>query len=506
MTIKDMEERSGLPRANIRYYETEGLLSPTRLPNGYRDYSEGDLATLRKIKLLRELGCSLEEISALQKEEADLSDVVDKRLAALEREAVSLERAKTVCARLRADHATYATLDPARYTPRDAPPLIPWEPIPPSPPHYPWRRFFARSLDFMLANTLVWFLRAMLLDFSLLRPSSVVEKLILLALPLLIVLIAEPLMLHRWGATPGKWVFRLRLAREDGTHLDRVDAFGRTINVLLAGCGLTIPLVNLVTCGLSFYRENRDISQPWAVEGEVFEDTKPGVDFRAARSVGLCALAVSLCTGLLLCGEAKVARLPYSHPTTYEEFAANYNAISDYYSIQRFQGGAGGLPAAADELWYGENTGDYRAGMFSCQFSDPDDRTSQLTAVEYDLDRWTTQYVSYPSQKMACSLIALEGNSAVVWNPFGYLAKRVSCLERGDMEGLKHLPDGRWHAYLDYRVSGGRFTGSWEDRVFEPNHDAKYDQDLQDWVYFPTSQHVVLTFRLRRIAKDASPS
>lgn len=79
MTIKDMEERSGLPRANIRYYETEGLLSPTRSPNGYRDYSEDDLATLMKVKLLRELGCTLEEIAALQRNETALSDVVERR-------------------------------------------------------------------------------------------------------------------------------------------------------------------------------------------------------------------------------------------------------------------------------------------------------------------------------------------------------------------------------------------------------------------------------------------
>ena len=53
MTSKEMEARSGVPRANIRYYESEGLLTPARAGNGYRDYSEADLAVLEKIKLLR---------------------------------------------------------------------------------------------------------------------------------------------------------------------------------------------------------------------------------------------------------------------------------------------------------------------------------------------------------------------------------------------------------------------------------------------------------------------
>lgn len=500
MTIKDMEERSGLPRANIRYYETEGLLSPTRSPNGYRDYSEDDLATLMKVKLLRELGCTLEEIAALQKNEAALDHVLERRLAALEGEAVSLARAKNICAQLRADGATYATLDPERYIPRDAPTVIPWEPVPPSPPHYPWRRFFARSLDLMLVNTLVRFFYTLLFDVSILAPTGFGTKLLLAVLSLLIVVIAEPLMLHRWGTTPGKWVFRLRLVQENGAALDRVDAFGRTLNVLLAGCGLTIPLVSLVTYILAFRREIKDIPQPWAVEGEVFEDAKPGKDFHSARSVGLYVLTFVLCTGLLLCGEWTVARLPYPQPTTYREFAANYNKIALYYGSLRGDGVVEGLTAATDGLWYGQETHDYHAGLFSFQLADPDDpATSELSAVKLDIDRFSTEYVSYPGQRMAYALIALEGRSAVLWNPSGYLAQRVSCLENGDMEGLKHLPDGRWHAYLDYRVSGGRLGDSWGYYTFEPNYDAKYDNDLQDWVHFPTSQHVVLTFRLRRV-------
>lgn len=56
MTSKEMEARSGVARANIRYYEAEGLLHPKRAKNGYRDYSEDDLAALEKIKLLRRGG------------------------------------------------------------------------------------------------------------------------------------------------------------------------------------------------------------------------------------------------------------------------------------------------------------------------------------------------------------------------------------------------------------------------------------------------------------------
>ena len=49
MTIKEMEARTGLTRANIRFYEAEGLITPERRPNGYRDYSEEDLAVLEPV-------------------------------------------------------------------------------------------------------------------------------------------------------------------------------------------------------------------------------------------------------------------------------------------------------------------------------------------------------------------------------------------------------------------------------------------------------------------------
>ena len=59
MTIKEIEAATGLPRANIRYYESEGFLHPERGENGYRNFTQSDVDTLLKIKLLRQLGFSL---------------------------------------------------------------------------------------------------------------------------------------------------------------------------------------------------------------------------------------------------------------------------------------------------------------------------------------------------------------------------------------------------------------------------------------------------------------
>ena len=47
MTIKEIEQITGLTRSNIRFYEKEKLISPVRnASNGYREYSEEDIKTI----------------------------------------------------------------------------------------------------------------------------------------------------------------------------------------------------------------------------------------------------------------------------------------------------------------------------------------------------------------------------------------------------------------------------------------------------------------------------
>ena len=101
MNIKEMEQRSSMTRANIRFYEQEGLLSPRRQDNGYRDYSEDDLQQLHRIHLLRTLGVSLEEIRAAQKGELALDTLLETRAAALEQQAADAQQRAQLCRRIR---------------------------------------------------------------------------------------------------------------------------------------------------------------------------------------------------------------------------------------------------------------------------------------------------------------------------------------------------------------------------------------------------------------------
>ena len=80
MTIRDVEERTGISRANIRYYEAEGLIRPQRRENGYREYSDGDVRILLKVKLLRAMDVPL----AAVKEVAAGSKCLEQALTELD--------------------------------------------------------------------------------------------------------------------------------------------------------------------------------------------------------------------------------------------------------------------------------------------------------------------------------------------------------------------------------------------------------------------------------------
>lgn len=101
MKINEVEALVGITKKNIRFYEAEGLLTPRRnSENGYRDYGDAEVETLRRIKLLRKLGFPLEEIRQMQAGLLTVGDGMRRHLVTLERERSNLESAQRLCADL----------------------------------------------------------------------------------------------------------------------------------------------------------------------------------------------------------------------------------------------------------------------------------------------------------------------------------------------------------------------------------------------------------------------
>lgn len=261
VTIKDMEIQTGMSRANIRYYEAEGLIMPQRRENGYRFYSQEDAALLMKIKLLRCLGLPLEDIKQLQCGDAELQTALKQHLDTLSQQQNHLHRAERTVHQILAAEESFDTLQAASYllAMENTDQALRQDVVPRL--NLPWRRYWARCFDFALYSSL--------LDLLVLRLNiSAGQGLIALSY-LLAMLLTEPLLLHLFGTTPGKAIFGIRVTDPDGGHLSYGDGLERTWLVLWEGEGLRIPLVTLYFHYKSYTAVESGNPLPWEKDSEL---------------------------------------------------------------------------------------------------------------------------------------------------------------------------------------------------------------------------------------------
>ncbi len=346
MKIKELEQASGIPRASIRFYEKEGLLEPERMENGYREYSDRDLEALRKIVLLRALQVPLKDIRALQLGEDALDRVLERQLSALGAQRSELDKSLRVCRELRDAHVDYRDLPaqkyldsfdrepPAAFVKEDALPRV----------QAPVRRFFARQLDYFLYSTLWIGFLALACNVGVYRHRSGPMVLLDIAVPLLMMLLIEPLLLHVWGTTPGKWVLGLGVTDTEGGLLPYMDGLNRTGRVIVRGMGLRLPFVELVRFWKSYRACDDGKELPWEEESQlVLRDEKPwrigAYAALTAAACGLLALSFGLAGTPLHRGELTVA-----------EFSDNFNRLARFHGYGFIYGG---YDAELDEngLW-----------------------------------------------------------------------------------------------------------------------------------------------------------
>lgn len=156
-------------------------------------------------------------------------------------------------------------------------------------PH-PWRRFFARVADYSLfalpGGMLIMFPLAFVspdgMAWMMEQDDWVAVMLIVAAF-----VPVEGWMLSRWGATPGKWMFSLRVEGKWGEQIDFAGATRRALHVWARGMGFAIPAVSVIT----------QLVAGWKLEkkGETKWDQDLELAVRAGKlSTGKIALFVAL--------------------------------------------------------------------------------------------------------------------------------------------------------------------------------------------------------------------
>lgn len=269
MNIAEAERRTGLSRANIRFYEKEGLLRPTRGENGYRDYTEDDVQTLRKIMLLRRLRLSVPDIRAIESGEKALPEAAAGQLDVLQGDIRESEQAYAMCRAICEDRAEWNGLDVDRYQSIVLPADDPREKDRIPPAGCPWRRYLARNVDAGLYG-LLW---SMLSQWVFrINPDNFIQFMAGLAWTLacgyvgwLLTFVFEPVLLHYWGTTPGKWIFGLSVRDEDGEKLSIRTAYARLWGVFGYGSCYALPFFDWYY-NYKCYRACKEEELPWDLE------------------------------------------------------------------------------------------------------------------------------------------------------------------------------------------------------------------------------------------------
>ena len=99
MLINEVCKSTGLTKKAILYYEKEKFITPSKLGNGYRDYSNEDVKILQEISLYRKLDISVKDIMTILKSN-DKKEILNKIVIEKEQKEIRIKIDKIYLERL----------------------------------------------------------------------------------------------------------------------------------------------------------------------------------------------------------------------------------------------------------------------------------------------------------------------------------------------------------------------------------------------------------------------
>lgn len=470
MLIRDLESRTGLDRATIRFYEKEGMITPVRQENGYREYSQEDCENLLKIKLLRQLGMPLHKIKELQEGRADFRAAMEAQLQQLEHQLQRTAQTKDVCIRIQSMESSYQGLNAAYYLSLLEEPY-PQKAVLPAfreavhRERHPWRRYIARMIDTALVTGVLEFIIIVLLR---IRPYQFDVVVNYAALFLCVPVYA--FCLHKWGTTPGKFVFGLRVESVNGGRLSMNDALWREFNVLRFGMGYGIPVYGPWRGYKSYRQYMDDAAVEYDEDSEYFCD-----EFDRKKKLQLTALILVdlMLSVYLLCDLMKPH---YRGDLTVAQFASNYNDYiaehDDYYPEQMRD----------DGTWYGIYN-----GLSIFIDGTPEDRNAHyefqveqgsIKAISYT-NTWTDVFFFEPlsgQRKYVADVLVSSQNNFSLWDMIKFESEYVYHLKN-------IIPNGKFEGSIEGSFTYENVEVIWKiDAENVHVYDGKFYVDDQEYV------------------------
>lgn len=311
MKIKEVELLTGITKANIRYYESQGLISPNRESNGYRTYDDSHVMELLRIKLLRTLGLPIESIKALCDGKITLEEALAERKAQFQGQHQELAASEKVINIMLDSDSDFHELNAEEYLvlleSQDENPMqrdVNTKPI------LPMRRLWARTLDFTIYNLVLYHA----------VPSMFQTEgfnLFLILAEVLMLVVIEPFLLSTVYTTPGKLVFGMTVTSLDGRRLTYKEALNRILLVLQHGLGFCAP----------FLKEYMQINSYVTVEngGELIWEQNSELNIRDSNAWRYCVFAL-----LFVAAMAYPAKMEYVRILNSYEIEAKYEGVTPF--------------------------------------------------------------------------------------------------------------------------------------------------------------------------------
>lgn len=128
----------------------------------------------------------------------------------------------------------------------------------------PWVRYLARIFDICVFGLLIGiFLNFMAHDLVTKKGNEQLLGIVIL----FVYVFVEALLLSSFGTTPGKWLFKIKLALASGKPISYSQAIERSIKVWWRGLGIGFPIASLITLIIAHERLKRNKVTSWDRDG-----------------------------------------------------------------------------------------------------------------------------------------------------------------------------------------------------------------------------------------------
>lgn len=126
-------------------------------------------------------------------------------------------------------------------------------------PTRPWVRYWARMLDLYAFSLVGGFVLGIIVPQFVEKVNEIVFGIILIFMWIFV----ESLLLSSFQTTPGKWLFKIKLATASGAQINFSQALSRSLKVWWRGLGIGFPIVSLFTLVIANTNLTRDGITSW---------------------------------------------------------------------------------------------------------------------------------------------------------------------------------------------------------------------------------------------------